>query len=408
MNKFFVISGVLVAMGIQALAQTAGKTGNTTDTAGRQMKEVVVNGARPFITQTADKITINVAQSPLAAGSNAWDVILRAPGITEQNGQINYTGKTIIVLINGRPTALSGEELKNMLTNMPANGIDKVELLPNPSAKYDAQGGSIINIWLLKNQLYGANGNFTAGIGTGRYARANTGLALNYRNKKLYMYGSYDFAYNRQYFNNVSNRVVDPLTGIHESEYDLRTRNNHSYKLGLDYDLNKNTSFGFLLRGSINYRDRAVTDESVILPAAGSDSSSMVYTNGYARFMNHSANMYYKKTLNPAGKELNINADYLNYRKTWNDDFVTHYLDAAGNEYLAPFILRDASPADNTIRSFTIDYVHPARIGKWEAGLKTAFTTTDNDVLWMQQVDTNWKMDLAKTSMQGISVLAKR
>jgi iron complex outermembrane receptor protein len=128
--NLFVISGILVAMGIRGLAQTAGITGSTTDTSGRPLKEVVVNGARPYITQTADKITINVAQSLLTAGSNAWDVILRAPGITEQNGQLNYTGKSIIVLINGRPAALSGEELKNMLTNMPANGIDKVELLP--------------------------------------------------------------------------------------------------------------------------------------------------------------------------------------------------------------------------------------------------------------------------------------
>ncbi len=405
MREFVIICGAFLCLCYTSLAQAPASKpqSNTPDTLSnklkqKELKEVVVSAAKPYITQTNDKITLNVAQSPLAAGGNAWDIILRAPGVTEQNGSITYNGKTVNVFINGRPTALSGDDLKNLLVNMQANGVDKVEIIPNPSAKYDAQGGSIINIHLLKNQAYGTNGSFTAGMGAGRYARGNTGLSLNYRNKKLNMYGSYDYAYNRQYYDYLTTRLLNPATTVNEQEYELRTRNNHAYKWGLDYDIDKNTSVGILLRGSANYRDRSVTDQSVVSRLSGKDSSSAVFTHGYARFLNSTANMYFKKTLDANGRELVINGDYLDYRKGWTDDFDTHYYDDAGWEYMNPFLLRDRSPAQNSIRSATADYTHPAKTGKWEAGLKTTFTTTDNDVLWLQQVNNTWKTDSGKTN----------
>jgi len=368
--------------------------------ATKKLAAVTVTAAalKPFITQSLDKMTLNVAQSPLAAGGNAWDVLLRAPGVTEQNSNLNLQGKSINVLIDGRPTNLSGEDLKNYLTTLPANSIDKVEIISNPSAKYDAQGGSVINIKLLKNKNFGTNGTITAGIGTGKYLKDNAGISLNYRNKKINLYGSYDYQYNKQYYDNVSNRMVDANTSIVQDEYDIRKRNNHSYKAGLDYDINKNTSFGVLLRGSTNFRDRDVTNHSVVTTAGNNtDSSSNVYTQGYARFFNPSVNVYYKTTFDSA-KELTINADYFNYNKQWNDDFTTHYYDKTGMESQQPFLLRDNSPANNTIRSITADYTQPSKIGKWEAGVKTAFTTTDNNVLWEQQAGNKWTTDSTKTN----------
>ena len=405
MRRFTLICGAFLSLCFCSIAQAPANkpAANATDSLRNklnqeQLKEVVISAAKPYITQTTDKITLNVAQSPLAAGGNAWDLILRAPGVTEQNGSISYNGKTVTVLVNGRPTALSGDDLKNMLGNMPANGIDKVDIIPNPSSKYDAQGGSIINIHLLKNQAYGASGSFTAGIGSGRFARGNTGLSLNYRNKSISIYGSYDYVYNRQYSDYLTTRLPDPATTINEQEYEIRTRNNHAYKCGLDYDIDKNTSVGILLRGSVNYRDRSVTDQSVVTRLWGKDSSSSVFTHGYSRLLNSTANVYYKKTLDANGRELTINGDYLDYRKGWSDDFDTHYYDDVGKEYLNPFILCDESPAQNTIRSGTIDYTQPAKAGKWEAGLKTTFTTTDNNVLWLQQVNNTWKTDSGKTN----------
>ena len=114
------------------------------------LQKVIVNSKKPFIVMGTNKITLNVAQSPVAAGGNAYDVIKKAPGVIEQDNELSFRGKSTRILINGRPSNLSGEDLKTMLTSMQANGIEKIEILPNPSAKYDAQGGSVINIISLK------------------------------------------------------------------------------------------------------------------------------------------------------------------------------------------------------------------------------------------------------------------
>ena len=121
----------------------------------KEIQEVVINGKKSFIEQTANKINVNVSQSPIASTSNAYDILLQAPGVIEQNGSLNFRSKSVTVLIDGKLTNLSGEDLKAMLTSMSGNTIDKVEILPNPSSKYDALGGSVINIKLLKNRKSG-------------------------------------------------------------------------------------------------------------------------------------------------------------------------------------------------------------------------------------------------------------
>jgi len=392
MKKFVTICGIFFLTSKGSFSQS-GKDSST------NLSAVTVNGVKPFITQSGGKMILQVAQSPLAAGGNAYEVVLRAPGVLEQNGSLSLSGRSVNMLIDGRPTHLSGEELKNMLSNMPANGIDKIEILSNPSAKYDARGGSVINIRLAKNQNYGVNGSVMGGLGTGKYVRGSSGLSLNYRDKHMNIYGSYDYQYNQQYYDNSSLRSLAAEGSISENEYDVRRRNNHAYKAGLDYEINKNSSWGVLLKGSTNFRERTVNDRSAATHKEIVDSSSTVFTTGYARFFNPSANLYFRTKLDASGKkELVINADYLSYNKQWDDAFVTHSFDAAGTETLPPLYLRDHSPADNKIRSLTADYTQHTKAGKWEGGIKTNFTTTDNDVRWEQQSEDHWLTDPGKTN----------
>lgn len=366
---------------------------------GKTLAEITVTPNQPYISQSADKITLNVAASPIAAGSNAWDVLQHAPGVVNENGNLKFRGSPVNVLIEGRPSHLSGEELKNMLSAMPANGIAKVEILPDPSSKYDAQGGSVINIKLAKNKNFGTNGTLTMGSGLGHWLLYNGGVSLNHRNKKMNVYGSYDYMHNKQYYDNFSDRIFDDGS-IYEKEYDVRTRYNHSGKAGLDYDLTDKTSIGFLATGFVNYRDREVDNQSWLYRSTSpADSSSRVFTNGSARFGSPSVNLYLKTMLDTSGKELAINANYFNYNKKWNDDFITRYYDEKDTEYGQPYLLRDFSPANNEVLSATADYVHPVKSGRWEAGLKTALTTTDNDLLWEYADDGgDWKTDHGKTN----------
>ena len=146
-----------------------------------QLAGVTVTATKPFIEQQAGKLVLNVAASPIAAGGTAYDVLGRAPGVLESGAGFQLRGKAVLVLLDGKPTNLSGEELKTLLSTMPANTLDKVEVIANPSARYDAQGGAVLNIITTKSRKFGTNGTATLGVGAGEYGRYNAGLSLNHR-----------------------------------------------------------------------------------------------------------------------------------------------------------------------------------------------------------------------------------
>lgn len=362
------------------------------------LQKVTVTSAKPFIVMGTNKITLNVSQSAVSAGSNAYDVILNAPGVVEQNEQFNFKGKLVNVYINGRPSQISGGDLKNMLINMQANNIEKIEILPNPSAKYEAQGGAVINIVLAKNKSYGTNYTLTTTIGTGRNLRGSTGIDFNTRNKKVNLYGGYIYTNNRQYFIDETTRSLS-YANLYSEEFDLRTRNNNSYKLGLDYDFNKKSSAGFLINGYRNFRDRSVSNAAVLrYNNSIADSIATVNTFGKAVFSSPTVNFYYKTKFDSTDKELSVNADYIRYTKNWYDDFTNNYYDEKGQAYAQPDFIRDNSPASINVYVVSADYVHPTKNDKWEVGLKATFSSTDNDVLWEKKITQNWLVDYGKTN----------
>lgn len=355
--------------------------------------------AKPFIVQSAGKITLNIAQSPLAATSNAYDILLRAPGITEQNGDLRFRARTINVLIDGKQANLSSDELKNMLLAMPGTDIEKIDILPNPSAKYDALGGSLINIRLARNKNYGLGGAVQVGAGTGRNGKYIAGLTTNYRDKKLNVYSSYNFQHNEPYYHNSSDRAINPVSDILQDEYGAYTADNHSYRLGVDYEPNSNQSFGIQFKGYSNLQDQSSTNHSTLTNAGTAmDTSSIVYARGHSKTFNTSVNVYYKAVLDSLGSELTFNADYFGYSKQGNDNFITNYFDQDAREYSLPYLLRDQSSANNTIKSVTLDYSRPSKAGNFEAGLKATYTITDNNALWLDQVNKDWLMDNTKTN----------
>ncbi|ANI87907.1 hypothetical protein A9P82_00365 [Arachidicoccus ginsenosidimutans] len=360
--------------------------------ANAEMNEVTVNSKIPFISQTPDKITLNIASSPIAAGGNVYDAILRTPGMIEQSNALSFRGQSNVeVLINGRPSNLSGDDLKNMLSNMPANRVEKIEVLPNPSAKYDATAGTIVNIILAKNQNYGANYTFTGGAGAGKYFWGNAGLDFNYRNQKMNVYGGYSYTHNKQYYDDNTFTSLSNYS-VNDHEHEVRSRHNNSYNLGTDFYLNKKSTIGFMVNGYYNQRDRNVMDNSV-LHINDADSASSVATKGKARFSNPSVNVYYQTTFDSVGNSLTVNADYFNYTKHWSDDYVTTY-----DNQISPTYMRDNSPANNNVYALSADFTHPAKKATWDFGVKSTYTKTDNNILWENLINNDWQIDATKTN----------
>ena len=345
---------------------------------------VTVTAAKPFIEQRGDKLVLNVAASPIAAGGTAYDVLGRAPGVLEQGAGFQLRGKKVAVLLDGKPTNLSGEELKNLLSAMPGSTLDQVEVIANPSARYDANGAAIINIITAKGRKLGTNGVATLGVGAGQYGRYNTGLSLNHRTGRLNVYGGLDRLENQVYATTSAMRTLGEGLEIRESGREVRHNQNNSARLGFDYVLSKRSSAGVLLKGAFNTRDRdgqnlARLSSFVPLTAAG------VGTTGASQVLNSSVNAYYKTKLDSLGRRtLSVNADYFGYHRDLQADYTTRAFDAQMQETGPASLLRDRTPSRNAVLSATADYAQPLYKGTLEAGLKTTFTTTDTDIRWEQ------------------------
>jgi hypothetical protein len=358
----------------------------------KEMAGVTVSSAKPFIVQKNDKITVNVAQSPIVAGGNAYDAVKKAPGVTDfQN--LQFRGKNVTVYINDKPSRIGGEELKNYLSSMPANTVERVEVIPNPSAKYEANGGPVINIILSKSKDLGTNGTLTAGLGAGRYPRLNSGVSLNHRTSDLNIYGSYDYLQNKSRTIIRTDRSFNQLFSINDEQRSFDKVNSHSAKAGLDYTINKRSSAGILVRGVFTERNKYSQNRSVTT----ADSSSTVSNEGRSDISTIAANMYYKTKVGKTG-DLSLNADYFNYNKMRNDQFATRYFDGKQEEYTQPFLLRAGAPANNNITSFSADYSFIANKIRFETGAKAVMTETDNTSDWEKNTDGNWENDIQKSN----------
>jgi hypothetical protein len=359
------------------------------------LAEVKVTATKPFIERQADKLVLNVAASPLAAGGTAAELLSRAPGVLEQGSGYQLRGKSVTVMLDGKLTNLSGDELKSMLAALPANTLDRVEVIANPSAKYDANAAAIVNLVTSKSLKLGTNGTATLGVGAGRYGRYNAGLSLNHRTDKLNVYGGLDRLDNQTYSTTSAVRTLGAESQLAESSLETHRLQTNNLKLGFDLDLSKNTSVGMLAKGLLT--DRRRTGESLAQlsdPSGAAQQATLLRLAGASQVLSPAVNAYYK-TKFAKGQTLRVSADYFVYAKDSHNDYATSTLDGTAPADL----LRDNSPARNSVQSLMADYAQPLYQGTLEAGLKVTSTLTDNDVRWEQApAGQPFAPDLGKTN----------
>jgi hypothetical protein len=364
------------------------------------LSNVTVLSDKKLVTHTQEKIIYNVSEGAVTASDNLYNTILKIPGVSESNNSLFYQGKPLTILLDGKSNNMSGEDMKNFLSGMLGTNIDKLEVLLNPSARYDAQSGAVFNLRSLRNKNYGLTENITIGSGTGSFFRYNAGINLNYRDSNINIYGGYDFNHQKQFF------LLKALIGFNTSptviylvDDNVRTNNNHAVRFGIDYDLNKKTSLGLLFKGFQNYRKRAVVNNSVYSPGNNiMDTVVEVITKTDALFKSPSLNLFFKTKLFSKGADFLLNVDYFGFHKKWDEDFNTTYQDKQGNIVASPGYLLNRSPADNSVKSLTADFYQPIKNGNLEIGAKITDSKTDNDVLWQQRVNNTWQTDAGKTN----------
>lgn len=222
-----------------------------------KIDEVIVTGRKAVIEIQADKIVFNVSSSPSASGTNGLDLLRKSPGVTvDMDNNISLLGKGgVQIYINGIQSRLAGNDLATMLQSMTSDNIESIEIISNPSAKYDAEGNAgIINIRLKKNLSIGFNGNIASSASKGNLYRISNTLVLNYGGEKIK--SSFEFNrsqedYQDDFFDNKEqNAFVLDLKSI-----EVQKRKGYNMAIGLDIQLTKNHILSFSGRGIFNQNE---------------------------------------------------------------------------------------------------------------------------------------------------------
>nr|WP_199156819.1 TonB-dependent receptor [Pedobacter sp. ASV2] len=374
----------------------------------QNLKEVTVAFTKPLIERKTDKLVMNVENSSIATGSTALELLQKAPGVSvDQNDNISMQGKQgVLIMLDGKQTYMSSADVANLLRNMQSSQIETIELITNPSSKYDAAGNSgIINIKTKKNKSAGTNGSINVGAGHGKNFRGNAGIDLNHRDKKFNLYGNYNYFYNKNSRNIYIDRISNGLNGSPDTYFsqgggNLRHNNSNGYKAGLDIFLNKNNTLGFLVNGYSNNSNQDEQNRTLIGPSytkLDSITTSTSYTKN--SYKNIAYNINYKSTLDTAGQEITFDADYSKYKGNSDINYINNYYFATGEMIRPTFFTRNATPTNIKIKALKADYTLPLnKTMKFEAGLKSSWVTTDNNFSAEQLVNDFWKNDASRSN----------
>lgn len=353
-----------------------------------QLQNVTVATKKPFIQKLNDRIVVNVESSPINAGSSAIDILERSPGVTiDQNDVISLRGKAgVIIMIDGKQTPMSGQDLANYLRGLPSNAIERIDIITNPSAKYDAAGNSgIIDIRMKKDQRLGSNGTFTAGYGQGIYPKANTGMTFNYRNKKVNIFGNYNYAF-REGLNHL---ILDRNFYNHgvfsgedkKDNYTTFPINSHVSRLGMDFFPSKKTIIGFVVNSNfIHYSSTNSNNSTVIDKFYQPSYTFQTHSTGSNKLNNSFGNINLKHTFDTLGRELTADVDYGVYKSNSGSTNSTNYFNLNGTPYQAPYVLNGNQNGKLTLQTNKADYTNPfSKTSKLETGFKTSYVSADND-----------------------------
>lgn len=355
-----------------------------------QLQEVAVVSQKPFIQREQDKLVINVENSIVGAGSTTLEVLERSPGIIiDQDDNISLSGRSgVRVYIDNKDTRLQGEQLANLLRSLPSSNIEKIEIITNPSVKYEAQGNAgIINIVTKKGKLYGTNGSLTLSPGQGRYFRWNNSIDFNHRTEKFNLFGQYSFSDMNRYQEIVIDRVFqqgDVPTAFYDLQNDFELPiTNHNGRLGLDYNLSERTTMGVLFSGLRSLQKNISTSHVLGFDVARNPTSEeLTTTNIESNWNQFTANFNLGQRFKNESS-IDLNLDLARYTNGSDQRFVSDFDFFDSNTSAQDILLGDVDGFLN-LSGITLDYRLPLKNGNiFEAGWKNTWVTSDNDLKYV-------------------------
>lgn len=366
-----------------------------------EMNAVVVRAQRRPIEAKADKLIMNVDGTINSVGDDALELLRKAPSVNvDKDDNISISGKSgVQIYIDGKRTPMTAKDLANYLKTIQSSNIDQIEIINNPSAKYDAAGtAGIINIKLKKNSNFGTSGSVNAGWGLGRGQRYTGGGSLNYRNNNWNLFS------NLSYYNIKNPQTQDIDRFIGDSSFSQIGRNKwegagYTVKLGADYYLSKKSIIGVMVDGTLSNGLWSANSQTLISDYKnGVDRTFLKSTNSNkdtATRMNYNINYRYSDSV---GRSITVDLDHLTTDIKDYQLQPNRYFDPHGTNLLYENIYYFQQPSKIDLSSVKVDYEANLWKGKIGVGSKYALVATENTFARYNVVDAKNEYDSSRSN----------
>jgi len=366
---------------------------------------VTITGELPMIQNKNGKLVMNVENSTVSAGNNAFEVLKRAPGVNvDKDDNISLMGRQgVNVTIDGRQTYMTGEQLATFLKSTDGSQIKSIELSTTRSAKDDAEGAAgIINIVMKKNKIEGFNGSFVASGAFGKKARGNTSLNLNYKKNNTTLFANYAYT-NNSYSNDFLLERTIPGTP-NNTVFDQTAKFNtldiiHSYKVGVEQKTSERNIVLFQFNGFNNVEDEKNYSHTLMGPSLGLvDSIMNTWSGGKGKYNRYSFNANNEFKIDTAGKKLTADIDYSFFKtdQKTNYDYRTLLPDLSYK--YDPEFERSQTDVDIKIMAAKVDYTQPLWKGVLETGVKYSNVQSDNGIYFDALEGEKWVNNVKRTN----------
>jgi iron complex outermembrane recepter protein len=350
------------------------------------LEEVQVTAQRRMVEVQPDRIAFNVEGTVNASGSNGLELLRKAPGVqVDNNDNIVVLGRSgVLIYIDGKRLPLSGDQMSNYLSSLQASQIDRIDIISNPGAKYEAEGNAgIIDIRLKRDKNMGANGSLNTTLTQGVHTRGNAQLTGNYRNKKFNVFGNIGLDggqnFSRMDFYSELNQLV-----LAETTREQRESRGQNARIGADFFLSEKHTLGFIATGNFGSTRETIFNRISIAPQASAvaiDSVLVANTQSDQKRNNQSYNLNYRFD-NGKVSSVNIDLDYGSYKSDQLRDQPNNYYNANESVLLTSIHNAFDTPSDIEIYTAKIDVETKTLGGKLGYGAKFSKVVSDNTFLF--------------------------
>ncbi|MGB5435397.1 MAG: outer membrane beta-barrel family protein [Maribacter sp.] len=347
------------------------------------LEEVVVASVKPKIERKADRLIFNVENTVVSQGSS-WDVLKRTPGVIAIGEELQVRNQSATIYINDRKVQLSPQEVQNLLENYPAGHIKLVEVIGNPPAKYDAEGGPVLNIVTNKNISLGYKGNINSTYTQAIFPKYTLGTSHFYKTKKLNLFTSYTYGPRKDFktIESETNFIND--TGIFsrwQTDFDKTSRaKTHTAQLNMDYVFDYRNKLGLTSTALVSpNKDYDYVQFTEMRNAQRLlDSTFITQSDLFEDKNNFSADLTYTHDFKTGGN-LQLNGHYTNYDFNSTQNARSDYSDADGQFLRTYGFLTDA---DQAIEIYTTQLDIVTTLGSLdvETGLKGSFIESKSGI----------------------------